>query len=145
MPMRKKLALMILLAGCGGGDGGGVPFYGGIWRGDAIITSDPCNIAGPANLEPALSFVHTINQDGRKVVLDILGGATLSGTLDAGDDGFAVAIPAIPTAQNCLADLGIRYGKIDKGDQADVQYELVVKCGALACTVDYTGVSTRDH
>lgn len=148
--MRKMLVLIFVLFGCGGGGGNSgntssndVPFYAGVWRGELVASSDECNILPILGIPSDYQVVHTINQDGERVVLDVLGGATFAGSINQTNDGFVVTTPST-SSNGCTEQDVIMYGAIENGNQAPVVAELAATCGSTECNVVYNGVTTRD-
>src|SRR5262245_6369933 len=85
------------LSSCGGGGGGdSVPFFGGVYRGVVLLTSNPCGI--PVSSVGAVEW--TVNQDATRIVLQAASGATFEGGTNGGSS-FAVSRTTSTSHPNC--------------------------------------------
>jgi hypothetical protein len=146
--MKKALLIVILslfLTACGGGggDNGGVndaPFFGGRWEGTATLIKNECNLDVPSQI----SFTHTVNQVGSRVVLDVLGGGTFSGTVDDDHKGFSLAGPS--TGDNrCFGQTALGYRDVDlNADTAGVAQLILGTCrNGFECQTGWVGSAVR--
>lgn len=144
----KKLILaasMILLTSCGGGGSGGgdEPFYAGVYDGVIRVQINTCDIP----VERETLFTHTVNQEGRRVVVDVAGGGSFAGELTEEDDGFRVMSDPSPPFMisetvACSINTGISYTQFE-GDTAFVVVALVETCSdgisEFSCELASTG------
>lgn len=149
--MRRALLILLLslsLAACGGGggdDGAGgrdEPFFGGRWEGSATLVKNDCGLDVPDRVE----FVHTVNQVGSEVVLDVLGGATFSGTVDDDRRGFILLGPAAGNSR-CFGQTGIGYRDVDLGaGTAGVAELILARCqNGVECQTGWAGTAVRSE
>lgn len=138
----KSIGAMLVissLVSCGGGGGGGgnddVPQFAGVYDVTAVKVSDTCN----AIADSFTTLVHTVNQDGRRIVLDS-GRTVMSGTVTADNKGFDVT-----TTQNsdgCTNTIATVYRPSDSADYG-VGFAFVSRCGADECTASFGGVANK--
>lgn len=141
MKIIKRLWLILVLTfvACGGGGGGGsdTPFYGGIWRFNAVKVIDDCNLGA----DNSFATILTVNQDETKVVVDS-GRVVLTGhTTDK--DGFVVSNSEMQS-NGCRADSAYSFEDASDG-KASAGLAVIITCGNTSCTVGYGGTATRDN
>jgi hypothetical protein len=133
-----SLAVIFLIAGCGGGGGGGgSDSFAGVY--DVAMTKviDDCRLG----LDNTASFVHTVNQDGDRIVLNS-GSITMDGNVNEEKDGFTVST-ATADADGCVTGYGVSYAPSSGDQDYNVGLALVLSCGSLECTVGYSGGAYR--
>lgn len=126
------------LISCGGGSSGedsSTPFFGGVYDVSMVKVSDTCGI----NSNNSVSFVHSVNQDGRKIVLDS-GTIVLEGEVTDSNDGFDVSSDS--TSDGCETATGIVYRPTENSN-ADfgVGLAIVASCGDDSCELTYGGTA----
>src|SRR4051794_4528791 len=132
--IRRALLIVILslsAMACGGGgggsddgNGGDAPFFGGRWEGTATLVKNECNL----DVSSQISFVHTVNQVGSMVVLDVLGGGTFTGTVDEDHKGFSLAGPSAGD-NRCFGQTALGYRDVDlSADTAGVAELILGTC-----------------
>ncbi|HMO17780.1 MAG TPA: hypothetical protein PKA63_07190 [Oligoflexia bacterium] len=143
--MRKVLCLFIVpvlmaVAGCGGGGGGGgssTPFFGGVYNVSLIKVSDTCGL----NTDNIVSFTHTVNQDGRRVLLDS-GSVVLQGRVTDDNKGFDVTNRE--ESGGCVTSTAVVYRPTEQsGADYGVGLALLAVCGADRCELSYGGTAKR--
>ena len=145
-----SLVLFAMLAlGCGGGGGGdGGATFAGTWSGTLFLVDNNCGFT----VDDDQPFIHVVNQDNDRVVVDVIGGGSFPGEVQPDRRSFIVGAQTLPPGLVapglvCSSSAGVGYFEI-QGDEADVVTLYTVDCAdlslqTLSCEVGYVGVATR--
>lgn len=127
------LLLFAVVVGCGGGGGGdSEPFFAGVYDVNYVKVIDNCN----SGLPSMLTHVHTVNQDGRRIVLDS-GSINATGFVNQSDDGFEVSRE--DNENGCRVVSAAVYLPATGGADYDAGFAVISRCGSAECQVAYGG------
>lgn len=134
-------ASLTILAGCSGGGGGSDGgssdgFYAGVWDFEGTRALDDCGLGVPSTLNTRV----TVNQDGNYIVANS-GTVTLTGAVDASNDGFTVTASDDP-GNGCSRAYAYSFKDASDG-LAGVGVVVSVSCGGVICNSGYSGPAQR--
>jgi len=138
LDMKKLIVATFCFAciACGGSSGGGgTASYAGIWDYSATKGLDDCGLGVPATF----STVLTVNQDGRRVVVDS-GRVVLTGEVND-DDGFSVSNVSTDS-DGCQTATAYVFQNASDGI-ANAGLAFVIRCGPAQCSVGYGGQALK--
>jgi hypothetical protein len=143
MEMSKKIVKIILVSfllsaiSCGGGSSGGDPFFGGVYNVSLIKVEDSCN----ALPQTTANQVHTVNQDGRRIVLDS-GQLVFQGQIIDDNTGFDVVTQR--ASGGCVTTSAVVYRPTDQDADYGVGFAIISRCGGAGeCVASFGGLARR--
>jgi hypothetical protein len=142
--MSKKIVKIILVSfllstiSCGGGSSGGDPFFGGVYNVSLIKVEDSCNALPQTTTS---NQVHTVNQDGRRIVLDS-GQVVLQGQVIDDNTGFDVVNRR--ESDGCVTSTAVVYRPTDQDADYGVGFAIIARCGGESeCIATFGGLARK--
>lgn len=121
---------------CGGGSSGD-PFFGGVYNVSLIKVEDSCN----ALPQTTANQVHTVNQDGRRIVLDS-GQLVFQGEVIDDNTGFDVVTQR--ASNGCVTTSAVVYRPTDQKADYGVGFAIISRCGGAGeCVASFGGLAKK--